>query len=41
MFEIDVAGRPARLDELFEGFGEHDRLGLVMRRPAARWAPAP
>ena len=33
MFEIGVAGRPARLDELFEGFGEHDRLGLVMRRP--------
>ena len=33
MFEIGVAGRPARLEELFEGFGEHDRLGLVMRRP--------
>ena len=33
MFEIGVAGRPARLDELFESFGEHDRLGLVMRRP--------
>jgi hypothetical protein len=33
MFEIRLAGRPARLDELFEGFGEHDRLGLVMRRP--------
>jgi hypothetical protein len=33
MFQIEVAGRPARLDELFEGFTEHDRLGLVMRRP--------
>ena len=33
MFEIGVAGRPARVDELFEGFGEHDRLGLVVRRP--------
>jgi hypothetical protein len=33
MFEIEVAGRRARLEELFEGFGEHDRLGLVMSRP--------
>ena len=33
MFEIELAGRPARLDQLFEGFTEHDRLGLVMRRP--------
>lgn len=33
MFEIEVAGRSARLEELFEGFGEHDRLGLVMSRP--------
>jgi hypothetical protein len=32
MFEIGIAGRHARLDELFEGFGEHDRLGLVVRR---------
>lgn len=33
MFEISVDGRPAGLDELLPGFGEHDRLGLVMRRP--------
>ena len=32
MFGIEVAGRRARLDELFEGFDEHDRLGLVMSR---------
>jgi hypothetical protein len=32
-FEIGVDGRPARLDELFEGFGEQDRLGVVMSRP--------
>jgi hypothetical protein len=33
MFEIELDGRPARLDELFEGFHEQDRLGLVMRQP--------
>src|SRR5215216_2291528 len=33
MFRIELAGRSARLEELFEGFTEHDRLGLVMRRP--------
>jgi hypothetical protein len=33
MFEIELEGRPARLDELFEGFNEQDRLGLVVRRP--------
>jgi hypothetical protein len=33
MFGIELGGRPARLEDLFEGFGEHDRLGLVMRRP--------
>ena len=33
MFEIEVAGRRARLEELFEGFEDHDRLGLVMTRP--------
>lgn len=33
LFEIEVAGRRARLGELFEGFGAHDRLGLVMSRP--------
>jgi hypothetical protein len=32
-FEITVAGRTVRLVELFEGFGEHDRLGVVIRRP--------
>ena len=33
MFGIEVAGRRARLEELFEGFEEQDRLGLVMSRP--------
>lgn len=33
MFEIQLAGREASIEELFPGFGEHDRLGLVMRRP--------
>jgi hypothetical protein len=33
MFEIEVAGRRAALEELFEGFEERDRLGLVMSRP--------
>jgi hypothetical protein len=33
MFEIRIAGREASIDELFPRFGEHDRLGLVMRRP--------
>ncbi len=33
MFEIEVAGRPARIEDLFAGFSEHDRVGLVMRRP--------
>ncbi len=32
-FAIEVAGRRAALEELWEGFGENDRLGLVMRRP--------
>ena len=32
-FEITVAGREARLTELFEGFGEHDRLGVIIGRP--------
>ena len=32
-FAIEVAGRRVALDELFEGFGAHDRLGLVMNRP--------
>jgi hypothetical protein len=32
-FEIRVDGRPARLVDLFEGFGEHDRLGVVIGQP--------
>jgi hypothetical protein len=32
-FEITVDGRPARLEELFEGFHEHDRLGVVLGQP--------
>jgi len=32
-FEIQVDGRPSRLEDLFEGFGEQDRLGVVMSRP--------
>jgi hypothetical protein len=33
MFEITLEGRQASIEELFPRFGEHDRLGLVMRRP--------
>jgi hypothetical protein len=33
MFAIEVAGRPGRLEDLFDGFGEHDRLGVVMSSP--------
>jgi hypothetical protein len=32
-FEVRVDGRPSRLEDLFEGFGEQDRLGVVMSRP--------
>jgi hypothetical protein len=32
-FEVRVDGRPARIDDLFEDFGEQDRLGVVMSRP--------
>ena len=32
-FEVRVDGRAARLEDLFEGFGEQDRLGVVMSRP--------
>jgi hypothetical protein len=32
-FEIEVGGVGASLEELFEGFGEQDRLGVVMTRP--------
>lgn len=35
-FEITVDGREVRLVELFAGFGEHDRLGVVLRRLCAR-----
>lgn len=33
LFEIEVAGRPVPLEGLLEGFGEHDRLGVVMSHP--------
>ncbi len=32
-FEIEVGGVPTPLEELFEGFGEQDRLGVVLSRP--------
>ena len=32
-FEGRVDGRPAGIPDLFEGFGEQDRLGVVMSRP--------
>jgi hypothetical protein len=32
-FAIDLDGRRVRLVDLLEGFGEHDRLGVVMSRP--------
>jgi hypothetical protein len=32
-FEITVGDREVGLVDLFEGFGEHDRLGIVIRRP--------
>jgi hypothetical protein len=32
-FEVRVDGRPARLQDVFDGFGEQDRLGVVMSRP--------
>jgi hypothetical protein len=32
-FEVRVDGRPARLQDVFAGFGEQDRLGVVMGRP--------
>jgi hypothetical protein len=33
LFEVRVEGRPAAIPDLFEGFGEQDRLGLVMSTP--------
>jgi len=32
-FEISVGGRRATLADVFPGFGERDRLGVVLRRP--------
>ncbi|MBV8942421.1 MAG: hypothetical protein JO240_11870 [Solirubrobacterales bacterium] len=32
-FAIEVAGRSASLQDLFPGFGERDRAGVVVRRP--------
>jgi hypothetical protein len=32
-FEVRVDGRPAGIRDIFEGFGEQDRLGVVMSRP--------
>src|ERR687895_776784 len=32
-FEVRVDGRAARIEDLFEGFDELDRLGVVMSRP--------
>jgi hypothetical protein len=34
-FEIAVEGRAVAVSELFEGFGEQDRLGVVLRGPCA------
>jgi hypothetical protein len=33
MFEISAEGRRVPLERLFEGFGEHDRLGVIVNRP--------
>ena len=32
-FAIRLAGRPASLSDVFPGWGEHDRLGVLVRRP--------
>ncbi|HTU86482.1 MAG TPA: hypothetical protein VMF57_12960 [Solirubrobacteraceae bacterium] len=32
-FAIQMDGRPATLDDVFPGFVEHDRLGVVVRHP--------
>jgi hypothetical protein len=34
-FRISVAGREVPLTELFDGFVDHDRLGVVVRRPCS------
>jgi hypothetical protein len=33
MFGIAVSGRRTGIEELFPSFGEHDRLGIVLRQP--------
>jgi hypothetical protein len=33
MFDISAEGRRVRVEQLFEGFGEQDRLGVVVDRP--------
>ena len=33
MFKLTVGGRQVRLVDLFDGFGKHDRLGVVVSRP--------
>lgn len=32
-FRVTVAGEEVRIVDLFDGFGEHDRLGVVVGRP--------
>jgi hypothetical protein len=32
-FAIEIAGRPASLHDVFKGFTDRDRLGVVVRRP--------
>jgi hypothetical protein len=32
-FAIEIAGRPASLQDVFDGFTDRDRLGVVVRRP--------
>jgi hypothetical protein len=32
-FAIEIAGRPASLQDVFEGFTDRDRLGVIVRRP--------
>jgi glycine cleavage system aminomethyltransferase T len=36
MFKITVGGRQVRIVDLFDGFGEQDRLGVVISRPCVR-----
>ena len=33
LFDIEVEGRSTRLEDLFEGFDEHDRLGVIVAHP--------